>query len=293
MIKKSHIMSFSLLVLLYFSVGIWKYISQGELQKDHPIKEAQNAEVKASKEFWSHYRQATTSRAAGDYEQAIYHYIEALKRDGDHMDALYYLGSMYLFQREFKQAEQYWLRLEDLQENSPRTQLQLGKLYFCMDKGNSLFDLERAERKYSYANNLNREEIGAPLQLSKIAILENNLPEARSLLDAVSSADNTNYQAIFLRGYVDWREYRRETAEKRLMKAWRIYQSLGQMQLHGEGATQKGARAMLSEDLFCDGFQTTIDSLMMQRIDEVGYNAFDSQLKLTEQDDTNGLKQLK
>uniref|UniRef100_UPI0035687D34 tetratricopeptide repeat protein n=1 Tax=Fodinibius sp. TaxID=1872440 RepID=UPI0035687D34 len=282
MIKKSHILSFSLLVLLYFSVGIWKYISQGELQKDHSIKEEQNAEVKASKEFWSHYQQATTSRTAGDYEQAIHHYKEALKRDGEHMDALYYLGSMYLFQREFKEAEKYWLQLEDIQANTPRTQLQLGKLYSCMDDENPLFDLDRAEKKYRYAKDLNREEIGAPLQLSKIAILDNNMLEAGKLLDAVLSADNTNYQALFLRGYIDWIENKKEAGKKKLRKAWRIYQSLGQIQLHGEGATKKGARAMLSEDLFCDIYRKTIDSLMMQGINEFNYETFDNQLDVSE-----------
>lgn len=282
MIKRIHILSFSLLVLLYFSVGIWKYVSQGELQKVRSGKEEQNVEVKASKEFWSHYQQATASRSAGDYEQAIHHYKEALKRDGEHTDALYYLGSMYLFQREFREAEKYWLRLENIQENIPRTQLQLGKLYFCMDDENPLYNLERAERKYIYAMDLNREEIGAPLQLSKIAILGNNMPEAKELLDAVLSADNTNYQALFLRGYIDWIEKKKEASKKRLMKAWRIYQSLGQIQIHGEGATKKGARAMLSEDMFCDMFQTNIDSLMMQSINEVDYNTFDSQLGVSE-----------
>lgn len=282
MVKRSHILSFSLLVLLYLSVGIWKYISQGELQKAHSVKEEQNVEVKASKEFWSHYQQATASRTTGEYEQAIYHYKEALKRDGEHTDALYYLGNMYLFQREFKQTEKYWLRLEEIQENVPRTQLQLGKLYFCTDDENLLFDLERAERKYRYAKDLNREEIGAPLQLSKIAIFDNNMSEAKELLNAVLSADNSNYQALFLRGYIDWKENKKEVATKRLMKAWRIYQSLGHIQIHGEGATKKGARAMLSEDMFCDLFQTNIDSLMKQGINEVNYNTFDNQLGVSE-----------
>lgn len=282
MIKRLHILSFSLLVLLYFSVGIWKYVSQGELQKAHSMKEEQNVEMKASKEFWSHYQQATSSRTAGDYEQAIHHYKEALKRDGEHTDALYYLGSMYLFQRKFKEAEKYWLRLEDIQENIPRTQLQLGTLYFCMDDENPLFDTEKAEKKFSYAKKLNREEIGAPLQLSKIAILGNNIPEAKEFLDAVLSADNTNYQALFLRGYIDWRENKKEAGKKRLMKAWRIYQSLGQIKIHGEGATKKGARAMLSKDMFCDMFQANIDSLMMQGINEVDYNTFDNKLGVSE-----------
>lgn len=282
MVKRSHILSFSLLILLYFSVGIWKYVSQGELQKSHSMKEEQNFEVKASKEFWSHFQQATASRTAGDYEKAIHHYKEALKRDGEHTDALYYLGSMYLFQREFKEAEKYWLRLEDIQENIPRTQLQLGKLYFCMDDKNPLYNIERAEKKYSYAKDLNREEIGAPLQLSKIAILDNNISEAKELLDAVLSADNTNYQALFLRGYIDWIENKKEAGKKRLMKAWRIHQSLGQIQIHGEGATKDGARAMLSEDMFCDMFKANIDSLMMQGINEVSYTTFDNKLGISE-----------
>lgn len=189
---------------------------------------------------------------------------------------------MYLFQRKFRQAELHWLRLEDTGKNTPRTHLQLGKLYFCMDSENPLFNLEKARRRSTYAKNLNREEIGAPLQLSKIAIMSDDMTEAVGSLDAVLSADDANCQALFLRGYIDRIKNKKEAGMKKLMKAWRIYQGLGQMQLHGEGTTKKGARAMLSEDLYCDRFQAAIDMQMMKRINEVGYQAFHTQMNLME-----------
>lgn len=277
MITKAHIWSFSLLVFLYFAVGIWKYLPQGDLQKNN-LSNEQNIDIKVSKEFWNHYQKATASRTSGDYEQAIYHYKEALKRNNKHKDALYYLGNMYLFQREFKEAEKYWLRLEELQPNTPRTQLQLGTLYFCMDNSNPLFNLEAAKKRYSYANDLNREETGAPLQLSKIAILNNNISQAKKLLDAILSADNKNYQALFLRGYIDWKRNNRQVAQKRLMRAWRIYQSLHHTELQGEGTTKKGAKAMLSEDLFCDSFRRSIERLMIQSINEIDFKPFDKKI---------------
>lgn len=277
MITRSHIISFSVLVILYMTVGIWKYWTPEKLNNQTNDRE-ENIDQIVAKEFWDHYQKATASRTAGNYGEAIDHYNEVLERDPEHKDALYYLGSMHLFQRQFTEAEKYWLQLEDIQENTPRTQLQLGTLYFCMDEANPLFEMKKAKNKFSYAKDLNREEIGAPLQLSKIAIMNNNMTEAAELLDAVLAADGNNYQALFLRGYIDWREGNLEKGKEQLMKSWRIFQSLGHTEIQGEGATKKGAKAMVSEDMFCDLFRKNIDSLLQQSMRQLDFKSFDKQL---------------
>jgi tetratricopeptide (TPR) repeat protein len=262
MIKKEHIISFSIVVLLYLTVGIWKYTAVFNNSNNESISTEQAADRTEIMQFWEYYNSATDYRTDRDYEQAAVQYEKALELQENHEDALYYLGSMYLFQREFEKTEEKWTKLEMLQPNSPRTYLQLGTLYICFDDANQLYNPELAIEKFETAWKLNREETGAPLLLSKILILQEEFDRASELLEPVISSNHMSFEAVFLKGYIDWLNHMENRAMAEIRNASNIYQSLYRLGLEGEGATEAGARAMLSEDRFCDPFELKIRELL-------------------------------
>lgn len=263
MIGKSHIISFAVVVSLYMIVAVWKYVPINT-EIENQTRSEQRSDRADIVAFWDHYNTAISYRSDRDYEQAAYYYEQALEVNAQHEDALYYLGSMYLFQREFEKAEQMWLKLEEIQPNSPRTQLQLGTLYFCMDDSNDLFNIEMASKRFEHAWNLNREETGSPLLLSKIAMLNGEYDKAGDLLDIVIVSNIMSYQARYLKGYLEWMEGRESASRDNFRKARDIFQSLAYSEIQGEGATKAGARAMLSEDRFCNAFESQIDELLAE-----------------------------
>jgi tetratricopeptide (TPR) repeat protein len=264
MINRFHIISFSVVVILYLSAAVWKYSSSLKMEEAGEFSTVQSDEREQIMQFWEYYNQATAYRTDRNYELAAVQYENALNIQSDHEDALYYLGSMYLFQKKFEKTEQKWSELELLQPNSPRTHLQLGTLYFCFDDANQLYDPELAVKKFETAWELNREETGAPLLISKILILNENFEEAAELLDTVIISNHMSFEAVFLRGYIDWLNGLGNRAMAGIRNSSNIYQNQYRSTLEGEGATEAGARAMLSEDRFCDPFELKIRELLQE-----------------------------
>jgi tetratricopeptide (TPR) repeat protein len=277
---KTHIITLIIIAAMYAFVGIWKYGALiFEQEHQHDMQTASDREEIL--QFWTAYNKATTYRSQRDYYQAASYYAKALEINDSHEDALYYMASMHLLLKNFEETEKFLLKLEKKQPNTPRAHLQLGVLYSCMDSSNTLFNLQESKNRFDSAWRLNREETGTPLKLSKIYLLQNETEAVKPLLDVVITANKMSYQAMFLDGYVYWKNGNEQQAMGIFNSAMNLYQSLEYTEIQGEGATQAGSRAMLSEDRYCDGFESHIQSLLSGQITITGYTVyemFDEQL---------------
>jgi tetratricopeptide (TPR) repeat protein len=274
LINRYHIVSFLLIASLYILVAGWKLTSGSGSDTEHATIMDDPARQEIAR-FWEVYNEATMHRVHGDYKQAVRTYSEALSINSKHEDALYYLGNMHLFLKNFEESESSLLKLEELNPNSPRTQLQLGTLYSCLDIGNNLYNLDAAYRRFRTAWNLNREETGAPLMLSKIYLLKDDADSASELIGDITLSNKMSYQALFLQGYVEWKAGDEGQAIATAADAMNLYQSLAYADVHGEGATEAGARAMLSDDRYCDPFESEITALLSAGFTHNGDNIFE------------------
>lgn len=241
--------------------GVWK--SSGLFSDTPADKEPEiNQDTSAVLEFWDHYNRASEYQINGDYENAEFHYEQALRINDEHEGSLYQLGNARLLLREFKDAEKSWLKLTGMNPRSARAWLQLGTLYFCRDEHNQLFDLSSARQSFRKAHDLNREETGPPLHLAKIALLEGDLEEAERYTDIVLGQNFMSYQALFLKGYLEWLKGNRGSSNEKIVEAHELFQNFNETRLVGEGATKTGARPMLSEDMYCDFIGDRIEQLL-------------------------------
>ena len=264
MITKVHIASFVTVILLYAGVAIWKwtpYNSEADSGSENITNESSGA---PENQFWDYYDQATQLRSQGLYREAAEQYSNALEINSGHKDALYYAGSMYLMARDFEQADHKWNQLLREESNAPRTHLQLGTLYFCMDQENLHFDLKKAYQYFSRAWKLNLEETGAPLLLAKIHLLNNDPDQAERLLSDILSLNTTNEQALFLMGFINWQSGKKQKARQFLSRSV-AYLNRDRNSGHaGEGTTKTG-NAMLLQDRFCDRFETAFKTLVQDQ----------------------------
>lgn len=263
MINKAHILTIAILLVLYGLVAVWKYQDSIELQPNAKIDSGLKNTLD-SRLFWERYSRASEFRSNGDFSKAATMYDEAIMLNGKHKDALYYAGSMHLLSGNFERAGQYWETLLELEPNAPRTHLQLGTLFFCMDRRNSFFHLDRAKQQISDAWDLNREETGAPLLLAKILLLGGDTKEAAQILNDVLATDPSNSEAMFLSGFTNWIQGETDRARQLHIRAGQAYQKQNSGVLTGEGNTETGARAMLSEGRFCDKFESFIQNILNQ-----------------------------
>lgn len=278
MITRFHIGSAMVVLLLYLGVAIWKY---------HPLNMTGELSTHSTGKnfspdpFWTHFNRANEFLREGNYDMASAEYDQALEINSMHKDALYYAGSAHLMKRSFPEALDRWERLRRLEPNAPRTQLQLGTLHSCMDPKNSHLDFGVAETFIESAWSLNREETGAPLLLAKISLLEGDTSRVRSLLDNILSTDSSNSEARFISAFVEWTSGRTDRARQQLNLAILHQRELDNRILEGEGNTESGARAMLSEDRFCDKTEPLIRSLLHNsaRMDSL-FVIFDDQMDL-------------
>jgi len=263
MISRSHIYSFLVVAALYLAVAVWKLNMPEEQNGRKHVKQMQE---KAAEEaaFWKYYNRGNELRRESQYEEAASEYGKALKIKQQHKDALYYAGSMNLMVRNYDRALDLWSRLKEQEPNAPRTLLQLGTLYFCMDADNLYFNLSKAEEWISEAWNLNREETGAPLLLAKIYMLQGELSEAGDVLEDLLSVNDSNEQILFLAGYYKWRIGEEEQSQKFLRDARLNYVKDKSKGFRGEGATKAG-NAILDENLHCDGIKQIINDFLVNR----------------------------
>lgn len=258
--KNFHIISIALIALIFIITGVWKYASNAE---DELISNDSNREnIASSRLFWNHFNKASAFMNEGIYDSAAVYYENALSFNNQHEGALYNLGNARLFLRDFDEAKSNWQKVIQLNPNSARGRLQLGTLYFCLEVGNNQFNPELAKHHFIEAHRLNREETGHPLHLSKIALIGSNLNKAEEYLEMVLASNFMSYQALFLRGFIDWKRNSDSSGTEMLSGARDLFSRVTQVTMAGEGATSSGFRPMLSEDMYCDFFGNRIEELL-------------------------------
>lgn len=172
--------------------------------------------------FWQAYRQATQLRLAGQLDAAAEKYRQALQLNGQHEDALYYLGNVYLELGEIERAQAAWQRLVEINPHSARVHLQLGRLYLRLE--DPLFNIDRAEAEYRRAHEINKEETGPLLRLAEVELIRGNLIDARGLFNAVIGSNYRSVEAHFLLGYLAWKGGDRQAALTLFNKALKYTQ---------------------------------------------------------------------
>lgn len=259
--KSLHIITLIIIAVLFLITGIWK---NGSFFSDDDPEYNSNAgrDLSDAAAFWDYYNRASDFINEAQYDSAAVYYEKALHYTEDHEGALYYLGNARLFLKDFEVAKLHWEKLVRINPNSARARLQLGTLYFCMDEGNTMYDPAVAENHFREASSLNREETGPPLHLSKIAILNGDLNQASNHLDVVLASNFMSYQALFLRGYIEWKTGERSDSFENFTESLQLHKTSTQVMMAGEGATSSGFRPMLSEDMFCDFIGNRIDELL-------------------------------
>jgi tetratricopeptide (TPR) repeat protein len=198
------------------------------------------AKNKDIKDFWSAYRQATKNRFAGLWQAAIDGYTVALEINGEHEDALYYLGNMHLELSEYNKAEESWHKLLQVNPSSSRAHYQLGKLYINKD-AIKFFDLDKAALEFQKTAEINRDFLMPILHLGQISLIKGNYKDSREKLQTILGSDYKNVEAFFLLGYMDFRQGEIEKAVINFNKAREFSVKQAPIKgVKGEGDTKTG-----------------------------------------------------
>lgn len=215
------------------------------------------AKNKDIKNFWSVYREATKNRIAGLWHAAIDGYTMALEINGEHEDALYYLGNMYLELSEYQKAEEGWHKLLQVNSLSSRAHYQLGKLYINKD-AIKFFDLNRAIIEFQKTAEINRDFLAPVLHLGQISLIKGNYKDSREKLQTILGSDYKNVEAFFLLGYMDFRQGEIEKAVTNFNKAREFSVKQAPTKgVKGEGDTKTGESLErgVSQSIFFEYYQ--------------------------------------
>ncbi len=210
----------------------------------YPSASDTDAKTLAEKEritrFWKVYREATEHRMAGRTREAAEGYRKALTLNGEHEDALYYLGNMCMELGEYQAAAESWQRLAQVNPHSARAHLQLGDLHLNFEQ-KEFFNLSRAEEEFQHALQINQEETGPTLRLGHVALIRGDLPKAQNYFNAVIVTNFKSVEAHFLNGYVAWKTGNVSTAETMFSEAVKFSQADKPVQgILSEGDTKTG-----------------------------------------------------
>lgn len=272
--------SILIIAVLFLGVFVWK--NSAFCSDDVSGSNQSKRDASEEEQFWTYMNAGNEYRRNVDYKRAEDSYSKALGIKENHAGALYYLGNVQLFMKDFQNAEKNWHQVVNNDPLVARAWLQLGKVYFCMDEGNTFYDPAEAEGYFQKAAALNRENTGPPLHLAKIAILNNDYDSAEEYLEGIVAQNFKSYEGMFLKGFVDWKKSRKELALIELANAIEIYSNNNQIKMDGEGATKSGSNPMLAEEKFCDFFGKEIQALITGSVQAANgeiYRQFDATLE--------------
>jgi len=192
-------------VMILLLMGIFLSCNDGTQIKGNESDRSHETDGKESiKKFWDHFRNATRFRTSGKWQKAATEYREALKIQPDHEDALFYLGNMYLEMGDYPHAEENWVRITRLNPLSAKAHYQLGNLYLSYDR-EEFYDLDRAESEFVTTHRINRIITGPQLLLGHIMLIRGEYEEAARYFKSVLGSNSKNAEALFLLGYVHWK----------------------------------------------------------------------------------------
>ncbi|MCH7858320.1 MAG: tetratricopeptide repeat protein [Candidatus Marinimicrobia bacterium] len=258
--KKIFFILLSVLLLLFAAIAVLKY--QGvEEETDDATGRFTVTEREGIQQFWQLYRQATEHRIAGELEEAIAGYSQALMLNDEHEDALYYLGNLYWELDRHGEAENAWKRLVQINPASTRGHMRLGDLYLCFES-EAYFNIDDAEREYQRALEINSEQTGSLLRLGQLALIKDSLVEARDYFETVLGANDRSVKAQYLGGYIAWKQELPDDAVTmfNLAVQYSLPAHTPQDNL-GEGATKSWQPLTVSRGSNCQIFQPYLVSL--------------------------------
>jgi tetratricopeptide (TPR) repeat protein len=170
------------------------------------------------KEFWRHQRAAVHAMVVEkDIAAAIALFEQALELDPTHEDSIYKLANCLTEQGDDTGA---MLRLEELMrlnEHSHRAFKRWGTLQAMNARSSE--DMTRAEDALRRAIAINPEAIGARMILAETAIVRGDLEAARQHLSWIFSTNPSAGDALFLLGYVSWKQEQPEDSRRFLQRA--------------------------------------------------------------------------
>ena len=137
--------------------------SQPSIKEDH-----EKSQIQA---FWQFYRSAQKERVAGNWDTAIDKYLKALEIDSLHEDSWFNLGNMYLEIGSFSEARNCWLQIVEVNPNSARAHMQLGRLYLSYERP-EVYNLEEAKKEFLKTSSINKVVTGPLMLLGHVALLE-------------------------------------------------------------------------------------------------------------------------
>ncbi|MFH5832713.1 tetratricopeptide repeat protein [Halalkalibaculum sp. DA384] len=261
--KKTWSIIFSTLGIAFLVITLFKHVPESKPTfREEAASQESNRNNEQVVEFWELYNKATDLRIAGNYQKAAKYYRGALQKDREHLNTIYYLGSMELALDHFEKAEKRWHSLIDQNPASARGHVQLGTIYSCRRPDNSLFDLTKAARHFEKASSLNREITGPLLQLAKINILNQRYAEAEQRLQEVTQSNFRSLEGFFLRGYLAWKAGNTADAQRHLDQSLSIAEGSEKFANVGEGTTNSGEDPMFDETGRCALFSSEIHSLL-------------------------------
>ena len=158
-----------------------------------------------TRRFWELDRTVRRAYNEGRWAEAVQGLEQMLSLNPDHEDSLYDLGNALLEMRRYDEAVAAWRRLVGVDQASARAWAQLGIVHTIPAAG-ALFDLREALRAFEVAYDLNREESNPLVLRGEVALALGDLATARTSLRAAYRMNDRAASALFLSGYLEWKD---------------------------------------------------------------------------------------
>jgi tetratricopeptide (TPR) repeat protein len=171
-------------------------------------------------DFWDTYRHAREAAAGGRISEAIARYRKALSIDPRHEDSLYALGNLCLEAEDRAAAKSAFESLLSVQPRSARGHGALGDLLADPASG-ALSNLREARKQYERAGFLNAEETGWVVRLGEVSLREGDARGAEMQFRKVLATNPRSFQALYLLGYLAWRQGDPEEGQRLFDSAFR------------------------------------------------------------------------
>lgn len=259
-------MNFIKYIPLFFFITSIIFVScspekRGENDVKNKEKTQLSAEEQKIKTFWETYRKAQKYRIKGQWENATRYYEQSLVLNKDHEDSRFNLGNMYLELKQYEKAEKCWLDIVEVNPNSARSHMQLGRLYLSFERAET-FNIEKAKDEFLKTFEINKVITGPLMLLGHVALLKGEDNIATNYFQSVIGSDHKSVEAYFLLGYIEWEKGNSIKAQELFDKA--VTFSAPEKAVKGtlsEGDTKDGISYLrpLNESLFHEYFKELFD----------------------------------